>query len=261
MRVFAAPFKGTAPNDSVLFGVEMRGRDLKPAPNAVLQVSYRVIDSTGKVRAGNTDNVTLNLRPETLARLNATGLRMLKRIELPPGRYQLHVASHDTSGGNVGSVTYDLEVPDFTKNPLDISGVALTSPSAAVQVTAKPDELLQDVLPAPPAAVRTFVPTDEVTLFTEVYDAQGDKPHKVNISTSVLSDTGQVLFKSDEERSSADLGGKRGGYGYIAKIPMKDLPEGAYVLKVEAKSSLGGGPTVSREVPFRVEPVRLAPVP
>ena len=129
MRVFAAPFKGTAPNASVLFGVEMRGRDLKPAPNDTLQVSYRVIDSTGKVRAGNTDSVTLNLRPETLARLNATGLRMLKRVELPPGRYQLHVASHDTSGGNVGSVTYDLEVPDFNKTPLAMSGIAMTSPS------------------------------------------------------------------------------------------------------------------------------------
>ena len=29
MHVFAAPFKGTAPNASVLFGVEMRGRDLQ----------------------------------------------------------------------------------------------------------------------------------------------------------------------------------------------------------------------------------------
>ena len=29
MHVFAAPFKGTAPNASVLFGVELRGRDLK----------------------------------------------------------------------------------------------------------------------------------------------------------------------------------------------------------------------------------------
>ena len=28
MRVFAAPFKGAAPNASVLLGVEMRGRDL-----------------------------------------------------------------------------------------------------------------------------------------------------------------------------------------------------------------------------------------
>ena len=32
MQVFAAPFKGTAPNASVLLGVEMRGRDLRLMP-------------------------------------------------------------------------------------------------------------------------------------------------------------------------------------------------------------------------------------
>jgi len=258
MRVFAAPFKGTAPNASVLFGVEMRGRDLKPGPGAIVQVSYRAIDAAGKVRAGATDNLTMNLRPETLARLNGTGLRVLKRIDLPPGRYQLHVAAHDTSGGSVGSVTYDLEVPDFTKTAgLDMSGIVFASPAGSFYVTAKIDELLQDVLPAPPVGLRVFSQNEEVTLFTEVYDADGDKPHTVDIMTTVLSDSGQQLFKSNEQRSSADLGGKRGGYGYVAKVPMRDLPPGMYVMRVEAKSSLGAGPSTARDVPFRVEAPRL----
>ena len=256
MRIFAAPFKGVEPNASVLLGVEMRGRDLKPAPNAVLQVSYRVIDAQGKVRAGNTDNVTLNLRPETQARLNAAGLRVLKRIEVPPGRYQLHVASHDTSGGSVGSVTYDLEVPDFNRSPLAMSGLVLASTTGNAHVTARLDELLRDVLPGPPTGVRTFTQTEDVTVFTEVYDSQGDKPHTVNISAMVVSDTGQVLFRSDEERSSTDLGGPRGGYGYVATIPMKGLTPGVYVLKVEATSTLGARPTAVREVPFRIEAAR-----
>lgn len=259
MRVFAAPFKGTAPNASVLFGVEMRGRDLKPAPNAAVQLSYRAIDAQGKVRAGNTDTMTLNLRPETLARVGASGIRVLKRIDLPPGRYQLHVAAHDTSGGNIGSVTYDLDVPDFSKNALDMSGVVLTSTSGAAHLTTRPDELLQDVLPGPPVGLRTFPQSDDVTLFAEVYDSDGDRPHKVAITATVTSDTGQVLFKSDEARSSSDLGGKRGGYGIVTRVPMKDLPPGGYVLKVEAKSSLGAGPTTAREVRFAVEPVPVAP--
>src|SRR5581483_9733953 len=44
LHVFAAPFKGAAPNASVLFGVEMRGRDLQLAPNAKLLLSYLAID-------------------------------------------------------------------------------------------------------------------------------------------------------------------------------------------------------------------------
>jgi len=55
MSVFAAPFKGTPPNASVLLGVELRGRDLRMAQNDQLQISYFAIDAQGKVRGGNTD--------------------------------------------------------------------------------------------------------------------------------------------------------------------------------------------------------------
>ena len=57
MHVFAAPFKGAAPNASVLFGVEMRGRDLQLTPDDKIQLSYLAIDATGKVRGGNTDSL------------------------------------------------------------------------------------------------------------------------------------------------------------------------------------------------------------
>ncbi|HWF86552.1 MAG TPA: VWA domain-containing protein [Vicinamibacterales bacterium] len=259
MHVFAAPFKGAAPNASVLLGVEMRGRDLKPSANDKLELSYTAIDAQGKIRGGNTDAITLNLKPETKARVEQTGIRLLNRVDLPPGRYQLRFAAHDTSGGNIGSVLYDLEVPDFSKGALNMSGVVLTSMSGSAQPTARPDEQLREALPGPPIALRSFPQSDVIALFTEVYDADGDKPHKVDIVSTVTSDTGQVLFKADEQRDSADLGGKRGGYGYMTKIPMKDLPPGAYVLKIEAKSRLGGGATTAREIRFAVAGAPPAP--
>ena len=67
-----------------------------------------------------------------------------------------------------------------------------------------------------------------------------------------------MLFKTNEERESSDLGGKSGGYGYTTKIPMKDLPPGSYVLKVEATSRLGAGATTKREVRFSVAGARPA---
>ncbi len=259
MHVFAAPFKGVAPNASVLLGVEMNGRDLKPAANDKLELSYMAIDAQGKVRGGDTDAITMNLRPETKARVEQTGIRLLNRVDLPPGRYQVRFAAHDTNGGNVGSVLYDLDVPDFAKSPLSMSGVVLTSMAASGQPTARPDEQLRNVLPGPPVALRAFPQNDVVVLFAEVYDTQGDKPHKVDIAATVTSDTGQVVFKADEERASSDLAGKSGGYGYTTKIPMKDLPPGAYVLKVAATSRLGAGATTMREIRFAVEAARTAP--
>jgi VWFA-related protein len=259
MHVFAAPFKGTAPNASVLLGIEMRGRDLKPAANDKLELSFMAIDAQGKVRGGNTDAITMNLKPETKARVEQTGIRLLNRVDLPPGRYQLRFAAHDTNGGSIGSVLYDLDVPDYSKGALSMSGVVLSSMTASGMPTARPDEQLRDVLPGAPIALRTFPRSDIVALFAEVYDADGDKPHKVDIASTVTSDTGQVVFKADEERDSADLAGKRGGYGYMTKIPMKDLPPGAYVLKVEAKSRLGAGATAAREIRFVVSDAAAAP--
>jgi len=91
-------------------------------------------------------------------------------------------------------------------------------------------------------------------LFAEVYDNDGAKPHKVDITTTVTTDEGKVLFKTDEVRDSSDLGGARGGYGYTTKVPMKDLAPGKYVLKVEGKSRLGNTPPVGRDVRIEVTP-------
>jgi VWFA-related protein len=252
MNVFAVPFKGPQPNASVLLGIEMRGRDLTLAANNKVEVSYVAVDTSGKMRGGNAEQVTWGaLKPETRSRVEQTGVRLVNRIEIPPGRYQVRFAAHD-SGGALGSVIYDLEVPDFYKAPISMSGLALASKAGSVLPTTKPDELLKDVLPAPPMALRTLPPNDELHVFAEVYDNEASKPHKVDITTTVTSDDGKVVFKAEEERSSSDIQGKRGGYGYAARIPMQDLGTGVFVLKVEARSRLGAGPSASREVQFTV---------
>jgi VWFA-related protein len=256
MHVFAAPFKGVAPNASVLFGVEMRGKDLRLANNDKLQLSYYAIDSQGKVKAGNTDAITLALRPETKSRIEQNGMRMLNRIDVPPGRYQLRLAAHDAGGGTVGSVLYDLEVPDFAKAPLSMSGVVLTSASASVRPTVRPDETLRSVLPASPAALRSFPQSDTIALFAEIYDNSASSPHKVDISSTIKTDEGRVLFKADEERDSSEFGGQRGGFGYVAQVPLKEIAPGDYVLTVTARSRVSPNPSVERQVRIVVEPPR-----
>src|SRR5439155_1439948 len=173
---------------SVLFGVEMRGRDLQLAQNAKVMLSYVAIDQNGKIKAGNTDSLAMpNLKPETRARIEQTGLRVLNRLDLPPGKYQLRVAAHDTNGGNVGSVQYDLNVPDFQKAPFSVSGVVLTSGLGAALPTVRADEQLKPVLPGPPISLRSFPQNDEIALFAEVYDNEASKPHKVDIVTMIAT--------------------------------------------------------------------------
>ncbi|MBZ5560241.1 MAG: VWA domain-containing protein [Acidobacteriia bacterium] len=255
LHAFTAPFKGAAPNASVLLGVELRGRDLQLSANDKIQLSYMAIDANGKVKGGNTDMLSMTaLKPETKARIEQTGLRLLNRIELPPGKYQMRVAAHDSAGGAVGSVLLDLDVPDFAKAPFSISGLVLTSPMASQLPTAHADEQLRGVLPGPAVAQRSFPQNEEVSLFAEIYDNQGGTPHKVDITATVTTDEGKVMFKTDEARDSTDLGGKTGGYGYTTRIPLKDLEPGPYVLAVSAKSRLGNATAVERQLRLIVTP-------
>ena len=154
LKVFAAPFKGAAPNASVLMGIELRGRDLATAAGGRIDLAYSAVDVKGKIKAAVRDTLTMNLRPETKARVEQSGIRLLNRMNVPPGHYQLRIAAHDTSGGSVGSVFYDLDVPDFSKERFSMSGLVLTSPFAAVIPTARPDEELRAALPGPPAGTR-----------------------------------------------------------------------------------------------------------
>ncbi|MEO8257824.1 MAG: VWA domain-containing protein [Acidobacteriota bacterium] len=253
IQVFAAAFKGTAPKASVLLGVEMRGRDLQLGAGDKLQLSFYAVDAKGKYQGGNSENVTLNLRPETRTTIQGSGMRTLSRFDLPPGRYQLRVVANELATRAVGSVLYDLDVPDFTKGPLVMSGVALTSAASSRVPTVRPDDELKQVLPAPPMGNRVFPVGDELFLFAEIYDNAAGSPHKVDIKTTVTADEGNELFKSEDTRDSSELQGKSGGYGYSTRVPLAGMSPGLYVLKVEARSRLGQGPTTNRQVQFRIE--------
>jgi VWFA-related protein len=253
IRVFAAPFKGASPNASVVLGIELRGQDLRLGDKQRLELSYLAVDASGKIRSGDTDYLGFTSLPsEIRARVEQSGLRVLNRIDLPPGRYQFRIGARHPASGAVGSLTHDLEVPDFHKLPFGISGVLLTSVAGVSTMTARADEQLKNLMPGPPVALRAFPRTDEIVVFAEIYDRQGNAPHTVDIATTVRSEAGAVLLEHRDERSSTELKGSSGGYGHIARVPMDKFEPGRYVLIVEARSRLGH--TASRTVPFEVTP-------
>ena len=68
-----------------------------------------------------------------------------------------------------------------------------------------------------------------------------------------------VMIKTEEARDSSELQGRRGGYGHAARLALKDLPPGSYVLTVSARSRLGEMPSAERQVQFTVTAPRAVP--
>jgi VWFA-related protein len=259
LRMFAAPFKGPDDDSTVAVTVEVDGADFQFTKKdgklmSDLEVSTIAIDAAGKIQDGDRNMVNFALRPENLAVFGQTGVRLATRLDVPPGRYQLRVAGRESEGGRVGSVTYDLTVPDFTKEPLMMSGITVASASGRRLSTVKPDEVLQAVMPAPPVAERDFPQGDELAVYAEIYDNDVKTPHVVDIVTTVTSEADREVFKTSEARDSSELQGRRGGYGTLSRIPLRDLAPGPYLLTIEAKSRASGkAEPVSRTVLFHVQ--------
>jgi len=258
MRLFAAPYKGTPPNAAVALAVELNIDALKFTQkngtyNDALTLITYVTDDSGKTRVNEKASVDLTLMPATFARAHERGFRVTSAVNLPPGRYQLRMSAADAAGV-AGSVARTLVVPDFYKQPLTMSGLTVLSASGLLAPTARvKDDPVGLLLMRPPTTAREFTRDDQLLLFAEVYENQQNaQAHMIDIGTEVRAEGGQVVFRNSETRSSTDLAGGRGGYGYTVQIPLKDFGPGLYVVHVEGKRRDGNVPAVSRDVQIRI---------
>lgn len=216
-----------------------------------LEILAMATDEKGKSFSTNRNTVNLNMKPDTAKRVTATGFRIINAIDLAPGRYTLRVGVRESNTRKAGSVMLDVEVPDFGKEKLSMSDLAITSAMSGVAPTIRPKDPLEKLLPGPLTTYRDFATADEIALFTEIYD-NVTQPHKVEINATVKAEGGTSVFSTREERDSADLKGSAGGFGFEARIPLKAFAPGLYVLRVDATMRIDDRPTVSKEIIFRV---------
>jgi hypothetical protein len=256
MAISAVVFKGPAAKGSVVISTFIHGGTLPFVEDAGamkndLEVIAVATDDKGKTYATGRNTVNLAMKPDTARRVSATGFRMITSLDLAPGRYSLRVGARESNTKKAGSVNFDLEVPDFLKEPLTMSDIALTSALSGVAPTVRPKDPLEKLLPGPLTSYREFTPADEVALFTEIYD-NVKEAHKTEITATVKAEGGTQVFQTREERDSADLKGSAGGYGFETRIPLKQFAPGLYVLRVEGLARVGDRPTTAREIVFRV---------
>jgi VWFA-related protein len=261
LQAFPVALRGAGGKDAIVMAIEVNGRDVTFANaadglfHADIELTSFATDVNGKVKDGTHDELKLNLKPQTHELVSATGFRVVRRIQVPPGRYQLRIGAREAGGGRVGTVIFDLDAPDFSKAPLAMSGIAIASGSMSGIPTTSPDPNVtefKDVLPSPPTALRDFPHNDTLAIFAEVYDNIGKAPHRVEITATILADDGHEVKKFEDERKSDELRGPGGGYGYTTQFPLTGIAPGRYVLRVAARSTLGNGDPVSRDVEFRV---------
>jgi VWFA-related protein len=256
LGVTAAAFRGTDETDSVAVTIQLAGRDLpfrQEDDRAVneIEVSLLAIDQEGRVRGGGRMLAQPRLQTQTRERVRRLGMRFVRRLELPPGRYQLRVAAREAEQGKRGSVVYDLQVPEYGEEKLVMGGLLVTSRTAPETLTAARDDQVEQLLETPPTVTRTFASDDVLTAYTEVYD-DTEPARAVTITSRVTNAEGLVVFRVTDERASSGLE-VDGRLAHEVRVPFADLSPGQYTLQIEARPSPGEG-TATRAVVFDIVP-------
>lgn len=178
--------------------------------------------------------MTLTLRPETYQRVKDGGLRVNPRITLAPGRYQVRVGARETGGGALGAVFYDLQVPDFSKDPLMLSGLLLTAPSSEQVPTAQSDPSLAKLLPGAPTSRREFLRSDTLSLLAEIYDnGKSLQPRQIDTAVSLIAESGQEVFAARDSLANTADAKKWDAYAYMRQIALANVAPGRYLLRLE----------------------------
>ena len=250
LRVSAAPFLSANGHARVAVVLEMPADGLRPADGddkyrLKVDVSIGLFDRDGRAVSSDTPSIDLNFPLEAGRRATARGVRITSRIEVPPGTYRLWAAAVQSPSDVRGSVMTEIHIPDFARQPLALSGIAVASSGTGRMLTTRTDELLDEVMGAPPVAHREFSTEADLWLYGEIYDHRSEAGD-VTATVTIKSADGAIVHKTPFEPAEVQ-------FGHLAHVPLKALAPGSYVATIEARSETPALVSVTRSVSFTVK--------
>ena len=169
---------------------------------------------------------------------------VLARMYLRPGQYEIR-ATVDAPGGTstAGSIYGYVDVPDFRRQRISLSGVALSRRGRV----ALPADGLADALPIVPTAERAFAPSDRVSGFVRLYQQTRGRPVAATLTVAVLDARDRVLTEQTTSFDARRFELARAA-DYHFDLPLNVAP-GDYLLRLDATASKA---TATRGVRFSV---------
>lgn len=201
-----------------------RVEDASARPTALLTAAFTS-------RAVPVVSRRLSIRDVTGRAAGSGAMGLVSALALDPGFYELRVAT-ELSGGATGSVHTFVEVPDFKRELLSMSGVLL---HVAPEEPAAPREEIDHVLPFVPTAQRAFNRADVVSAFVQV--SQGTERRNalqaVTLRVRVIDMQDKTVRDQSSSLNVGAFAANRTANSQIALATGALLP-GQYLLNLEA---------------------------
>ena len=211
-----------------------------------LELLLKMYTADGDDR-GSADELIPITVPAAAEGAKRSSYEVLARFAVPkPGKYELRLSAHSVTADSRGSVYVDVEVPDFGKEKVSLSGVIVSN--ALSSTPAAPTRLLRDVVPNVPTTERAFKKSDTVTAFLRVYQGGNDKLATVPVKVKIQDAAGKTAVESTETFEGTRFSADRSA-DFQFRLPLSTLTSGDYLVTFEAAL----GKTVARrDVRFQV---------
>ncbi len=242
MQVTLAPFASSTKDGAtvaILLGVS------QPAPKermaGTVDLETKAFTPDGYASGDHRQTVHMTLLPGDVAQYE-----LLSLIDLKPGRYQLRIGAHTTIGDVRGSVFADVDVPDFAKVSVSLSGVLL---SATPSPFSAPKDALVSLVPVTPTGERVFNRGDHASAFLRLYQGGISPIEPLALHITILNDKGETMVNREDEIGAASFDTKTRAADEHVALPLDKLAPGDYLLTVETSR---GQTTARRDVRFTV---------
>ena len=229
MAINVAPFAIPGKAESAV-AIVLGARPQVPSDGAGKTATVKVLTAAfgwdGKGADSVDQTVGVTWRPDASG---TSRFEIVSRLTLKPGRYEVRVAL-DAPLNQRGSVYTYVDVPDFTKQPLSLSGLVLAvSPS----VSSAGRESLTKLVPVVPTAQREFARSDRATAFLQVYQDAGKPPQPASVTARITDTSDQVVWNQITELSVDRFTANRSA-DYRLELPLGRLEPGEYLLTIDA---------------------------
>lgn len=209
---------------------------LKAEVENTVEVALQLFDAEGRVLLASTERA-LKITPR--ADVDVYEISML--VDVPRGRHNVRVAAKRAADGVAGSVYATVDVPDFSRDGLSLSGVAIGRAEGAAPAGR---EALTGLLPFAPTALRAFATTDHVGALLRIYRAPGRTKGPAVLTTEIIRDSGQVVHSA-----TRTLAPDTTDVEHRVELPLSSLAQGHYLLRFVATADKT---RVQRDVRFSV---------
>jgi hypothetical protein len=233
------------PEAAVILSVRLRAPEAvrdKPVAGDSVDVLLRAFTPEG----GDRGSTRLAVKVSADQNLSGeVGYEVLGRLDLRPGRYELRASASSVAWAENGSVYGYLDVPDFARESVSLSGVGISVNPARTSGNAA---AIAGLLPFAPTTQRTFTRSDRVTGFVRVYQGGSAAPVAVPVAVRIVDGGDRTVADASTTLPAERFGDARGA-DYQYQIPIDRLEPGPHLLIIQASV---GRDTARRNIRFEI---------